>query len=275
MKNILKNNIRLLITFISIIPLLISCEYETKVRDAEYPDQLIYMPAAYGGFFTINDIPKRIGDPVTPGQPFRFTVNTDSRKFSVPLSVYRAGINNSGTFTVDIATNADTISKLILAGKLINTQLLPADKYSLSTSSVEMLDGNEIASFTLEVDIDFLLNNFPTNIYAIGVGISSTQRAVNPKLATTIVVIDTKIMKPTANFTTAADASDARKIIFSNTSLFANAYSWDFGDGSTVVADKAPSHTYGSAGTFTVKLTASGITGSQNQSVFTKDVIVP
>ena len=274
MKNILKSNIKLLITIVSITMLLASCEYKTDIRDAEYPDQKIYMPAAYGGNFMINDIPRRIGDPVTPGQPFRFVVDTDGRKFNIPLSVYRAGIDNKGSFTVDIAANADTIGSLITAGKLPNnTLLLPAENYSID-SSVEMLDGNEIASFILAIDLDFLLNSYPTGILAIGVGISSSQREVNPKLATAIVVVDTKIMKPTANFTSAADAADVKKIKFTNTSLYALSVSWDFGDGSALSTEASPSHTYSAAGNYTVTLTAKGVTGDEDSNVFTMGITV-
>jgi hypothetical protein len=265
MKNIF-NCFRVLMIVVSITVPLASCEYYTDIRDAEYPDQKIYMPAAYGGNFVINDIPKRIGDPVTPGQPFRFVVDMTGRVFNVPLSVYRSGINNNGSFTVDIASNPDTISSLITAGKLVNTLVLPAESYSV-VSSVEMLDGEEISSFNLEVDLDFLLSGYPTGIYAIGVGISSSEREVNPKLATTIVVIDTKIMKPTAGFSFTADAGDPKMIKFTNTSLFAPDYSWDFGDGSALSAETSPTHVFSTAGTYTVTLTASGITGSENASI--------
>jgi hypothetical protein len=267
------NSFRVLMIIVSITMSLASCEYNTDIRDAEYPDQKIYMPAAYGGNFVINDIPKRIGDPVTPGQPFRFVVDMTSRNFNVPLSVYRSGINNKGSFTVDIAANSDTINSLITAGKLVNTLVLPVNSYSV-VSSVQMIDGEEIASFNLEIDLDFLLTGYPTGIYAIGVGISSPQREVNPKLATTIVVIDTKIMKPTAGFSFSADAGDPRKIKFTNTSLFAPGYSWNFGDGSSVSAEASPIHVFATPGTYIVTLTASGITGSENTSILSTSITV-
>lgn len=253
--------------------MMISCEYETDVRNATYPDQVIYMPAAVGGNFMINDISKRIGDPTVPGQPFRYVVDSVGRIFNIPLSVYRGGINNDGGFTVDIAVNSDTINKLIAAGKLLNTILLGSDKYSI-ISSVNMLDGKETASFNLVVNLDSLRKNFPSKIFALGVGISSTQRATNPKLGTTIVVIDTKIMKPTSNFTYTVDGTNSKKIIFKNSSLMAVRYLWNFGDGSPISSTISPTYTFPSTGTYTVTLTAIGLTGMEDKSSLTSVITI-
>lgn len=273
MKNIIKGGFKLFLILFGTAIMVVSCEYETNVRPATYPDQVIYMPAAYGGNFMINDIARRIGDPPVPGQPFRYVVDTAARTFSVPLSVYRAGINNEGGFTVDIATNSDTITNLITAGKLVNTVPLDQSKYSV-VSSVNMPDGKELASFSLDIDLDFLRQNYPASIFALGVGVSSTQRASNPKLATTIVVVDTKIIKPTPNFTKAADASDSKKINFANTSLMSVRCLWDFGDGSGISTIASPSHIYASAGTYTVTLTAIGITGMEDKATSTMVITV-
>lgn len=273
MKNNIKGGLRLFLILIGTAIIIVSCEYETNVRPAGYPDQIIYMPAAYGGNFVINDIARRIGDPPVPGQPFRYVVDTASRKFNIPLSVYRAGINNDGAFKVDIAANSDTINKLILAGKLVNTVLLDQTKYSI-ISSVDMPDGKELATFNLVIDLDFMRQNYPASIFALGVGVSSTQRASNPKLATTIVVVDSKIMKPTPNFTQAAAASDSKKINFTNSSLMSVRYLWDFGDGSAVSSVTSPSHTYVNAGTYTITLTAIGITGMEDKTIKTTVISV-
>jgi hypothetical protein len=273
MKNIIKGSFKLFLILIGTAIMIVSCEYETNVRPATYPDQIIYMPAAYGGNFVINDIARRIGDPPVPGQPFRYVVDTAARKFSVPLSVYRAGINNDGAFKVDIAAKSDTITKLILAGKLLNTVLLDQTKYSIITS-VDMPDGKELATFSLIIDLDFLRQSYPASIFALGVGVSSTQRASNPLLATTIVVIDSKIMKPTPNFTQAADASDPKKINFTNSSLMSVRYLWNFGDGSAISSVVSPSHNYVNAGTYTITLTAIGITGMEDKSIKTAVISV-
>jgi len=250
-----------------------ACEPGTPVRDAEYPDQLIYLPAAVRGWFEINDISRRIGDTPVPGNQYRYVVDLESRQFIVPLGIYRAGINNSGSFTVNIAANNDTINDIITAGDTIIT-LLPSGQYTM-LNSVNMFDGEELAKFDLLIDLDFLRDNYPTGVYALGVSISSPDRETNPDLSTAIVVIHTKIVKPTADFSFSPDGTDPNTIDFLNNSAMATSYSWDFGDGSETSDDENPTYTYASSGTYTVILTAIGITGDEDKSVFTADVTIP
>ena len=275
MENILRNSAKFLIALLGLSITLVSCEYSTDIRPATYPEQLIYMPAAYGGNFVIDDISRKRGDLPFEGNPYRYVVDTTGRKFNVPLGVYRSGINNDGAFKIDIAVNSDTINKLLLiSGELpVGTVLLGANKYSI-VNSVVMADGEELAPFDLVINLDSLLNNYPNKIYALGVGISSTQRKTNPNLSTTIVVIDTKIMKPTANFTYSVDGTNSKQITFTNSSLMAVNYSWNFGDGSAASIVANPSYTYAAAGTYTVTLTAIGITGKRDKNIRTTVITV-
>lgn len=57
------------------------------------------------------------------------------------------------------------------------------------------------------------------------------------------------------------------EITFTNTSVGAEAYSWDFGDGSPVVADKHPAHIFASAGTYQVKLKATAGTDEHTKQM--------
>jgi PKD repeat protein len=65
-------------------------------------------------------------------------------------------------------------------------------------------------------------------------------------------------------------AVDARTVTFTNESKDAISYSWDFGDGNTST-EVNPVHTYAADGTYAVKLTGTGATGSKEVS---KNVIV-
>lgn len=275
MKNIIRYRGKFLIAFLGFAITFGSCEYETDVRSATYPDQLIYMPASYDGNFVINDISRKRGDLPFDGNLYRYIIDTIGKTFTVPLGVYRSGINNNGAFKVDIAVNTDTINKLLLiANKLpAGTILLGSDKYSI-VSSLDMPDGEEFAPFDLVINLDSLRNNYPNKIYALGVGISSTQRKTNPKLSTTIVVIYTNIMKSTAGFTYSPDQTNSKLINFSNTSLMGVSYSWDFGDGSARSTITAPTHIYAAAGAYTVTLLAKGISFYSDRSTRTTVITV-
>lgn len=72
---------------------------------------------------------------------------------------------------------------------------------------------------------------------------------------------------PEANFIFSADGLT---ITFDNLSKNADTYTWDFGDGSSD-ATESPSHVYAAEGTFTVKLTATGIGGTDT---YTEDIVV-
>jgi PKD repeat protein len=251
-----------------------SCEYK-YIADAPYPDQLIYMPAAIYNPFTIDAVPVRRGDTPTPGMVSRFTTDTVSRQFKVHLGVYRSGVTNEGSFDVNVAVNSDTISDLITAGTVLpaGTRLMTSEDYTI-VSSVNVPDGADVTPFDLIVNLDTLRNIYPNGKLSLGITISSEARKTNPSYATTLVLIDTKFMKPTAGFTSAADAVNPKLITFTNTSLNGMDFTWDFGDGSAVSKEKAPKYTYAAAGTYTVKLKVIGVTDHADKAEFTANVTV-
>jgi hypothetical protein len=244
MKNILTNSIKLLIAFSGFALLLTSCEYK-EVADADYPAQKLYMPAAVNGIFTIDNVPQRVEFLPTPGQAYRFTVDLANNKLIVPLAVYRAGLDRSGNVTADIAVNTDTVTQLRTAAKIPSkTGLLPSSKFTLP-ASVIVKSGEELGAFNLEIDLNYL-RSFTDTIFAIGVGITSSQVTVNPLYKTTIVVIYTKILNPTANFNLTVDATNKLKVTCTNTSTFQMKNLWNFGDGTTDTIS-APVHIYSAA----------------------------
>ena len=67
---------------------------------------------------------------------------------------------------------------------------------------------------------------------------------------------------PNAAFTSAADGLT---VAFTDGSVGADSYSWDFGDGNTST-ETSPTHTYAEAGTYTVALTVTNAGGSDTES---------
>ena len=78
----------------------------------------------------------------------------------------------------------------------------------------------------------------------------------------------TVLGKPTATFTASNVNSCSAPLTtsFNNTSTDAVSYNWDFGDGTTSTA-AAPTHTYTTAGSFTVRLIATGASGCKDTLV--------
>ncbi len=74
---------------------------------------------------------------------------------------------------------------------------------------------------------------------------------------------------PSAAFSTTPNEADYKDIRFTNLSISATDYAWDFGDGNTST-DANPSNVYAADGTYTVKLTAKD---KLNQSSTTEKII--
>lgn len=72
---------------------------------------------------------------------------------------------------------------------------------------------------------------------------------------------------PSAGFTFETDEEDPLTIHFENQSQNVTQYSWDFGDGSEVSSETAPSHTYAEIGIYLVTLTATGDGGTAEASM--------
>lgn len=86
---------------------------------------------------------------------------------------------------------------------------------------------------------------------------------------------DTTPPEVIASFTFAADASDFLTINFTNASKNYATVSWDFGDGSAVSSEVNPTHTYASAGSYQVTLTATSSSGSKDISKKTISLVDP
>ena len=275
MNNFRLNGIPLYFLMFMLIINLSSCE-ETSYRPADgYPDQLIYMPAAYGDFYGVYKI-DNITDSLenqtpTPGVLSKYNIDLENRKFIVPLAVYRSGVNNNGNVNVDIVAVTDSIS-LINSSTEFTDELtvIPSSEYFFP-STVTIKDGDDIAQFNLEIDLDYMLEGYDTVNYAIGINVSSPDRESNKDLATTNVVVYSKILKAKAELSYDVDGLE---VSFTNESSMAISYVWDFGDGSELSEEVSPIHSYPDYGTYEVILRAYGIAGDESISEITHTVTI-
>ncbi len=105
--------------------------------------------------------------------------------------------------------------------------------------------------------------NFSVVLTATGSGGTST--------ATNTVSVQYPVS--VANFTFTGNTSPSPCLVtFTNSSVNATSYSWNFGDNSMASAAQNPQHTYTSGGTYTVSLTATGPGGS---NIISKSISVP
>src|SRR6187431_1459283 len=76
-----------------------------------------------------------------------------------------------------------------------------------------------------------------------------------------------------SSFTYAVDATDYKKVTFTNASQNFSTLSWNFGDNSAVSTEVNPVHTYATTGAYTVTLTATSLNGG-NEDVYSAVVTI-
>ena len=259
--NTIKLNIKIFGILLVALVATTSCEYK-EIADADFPEGLIYLPIAVleDNVYTINTLPTN-PTATEPENTYRFRLNMNDNEFIIPLSVYRSGLNNGASFTINITTDRDTIEALMISGELnSDVVILPEGKYTLAPS-VQIKSGKDHVPFTLTVDLDYLIAGAASKKeYALAVNISSTAIESNPKLNTVVILISSEILLSSSNFTYEASKDNPKQITFTDASLYAMSYSWDFGDNETST-EMSPVHIFENQGTYVVKLKTTGATG--------------
>jgi PKD repeat protein len=109
-------------------------------------------------------------------------------------------------------------------------------------------------------------------VTAVGTGTASISYTVSNACGfasvNTLVTVNTACITPVANFTVnnATQCLNTNSFVFTNTTTgTADTYTWNFGDGSSNVT--SPTHTYATAGTYTVTLQASSACGGSSKTI--------
>jgi PKD repeat protein len=196
---------------------------------------------------------RRTGSPAAPGSWTSHTVTTVTVEGTRPILVLDAAANQANVFLTNPETMEDGQQSIYRRTAPLSTLDFGTPSIgSLFISSATDVAINDATS-TKQVaaaatGIVVLAANIPTLFYLHGCA-----GAPCPVL-------------PGANFTgTPTSGAAPLPVQFTDTSTGTpTSWSWDFGDGGTSTA-KNPSHTYSDAGTYTVKLTATNPSGSDQE----------
>ncbi|NJN53809.1 MAG: PKD domain-containing protein [Anaerolineae bacterium] len=107
----------------------------------------------------------------------------------------------------------------------------------------------------------------PTHVYGDAGTYTITLTVDSPfgsDVVSSVIIIDNAPVAPTAAFTATTTTFVNEPVSFTNLSIGTSpiSYTWDFGDGSAVVTEVSPMHTFTMTGSFTVTLTATNEVGS-------------
>lgn len=98
--------------------------------------------------------------------------------------------------------------------------------------------------------------------------------SVETRLDDFSIDISTNTVPPSASFTYEVNPDDYQEVSFTNNSINAVNYSWDFGDGNTS-DEENPTHTYMNEGTYTVILIATSSDGENSQVGMEVQIVEP
>lgn len=108
----------------------------------------------------------------------------------------------------------------------------------------------------------------PHMVYYTSSGLKTVELTINGNLTETKENFISVAVSPIAEFNFSGNEYTVQ---FNNTSVNADSYLWDFGDGNTSIED-SPEHTYASSGTYTVSLTATYL---ECENMVTSQLSVP
>ncbi|TDO03444.1 DUF1735 domain-containing protein [Sunxiuqinia elliptica] len=190
--------------------LFIQCEEDDSAKD--WGVVKVYMPQASildGGVTNNYPVPLE-NNPLTQN----YKLDTISNTLDITLGVYRSALKALEAYSVDVIVRPDTVAHLIETEEIKKAVLLPADVYSLP-ESVSVVDGQRETSFSLQIDVQKLTDNYPElggMKLVLAVGITNPSKyELNQSLSTTIIIIDSREFMPAApiqNYVAGGDMSE-------------------------------------------------------------------
>lgn len=128
-----------------------------------------------------------------------FILDSVTNTLTIPLSVYRSGLQSLDGYSVKAEEYIDTTNQIIAGGTILDAVLLPMDVYTLP-ATVSVPDGKRESNFTLSIDRKRLVAEYPEyyfNNIVLVIGISNpTKYELNPLLSKTTIIIDGKSFMP-------------------------------------------------------------------------------
>jgi PKD repeat protein len=198
-----------------------------------------------------------------------------------PVHTYVSAGNYSVNLTVSNANSSDSISALITVSEAGQGAILPVANFRSNVTSGDApldIQFNDSSLNATGWDWDFgdgtknsneqnLMHTYSTaGNYTVNLTVSN---ANGTSSKTALIVVFQPIL-PVANFTSNITSGNAPlNVQFTESSLNATLWNWDFGDGTNVSGNnsssRSPLHTFSTAGIYTVNLTVSNANGTNSK----------
>lgn len=203
------------------------------------------------------------------------------------VTIANASVLMAGQYNLQVTVgdcSSDISSTIVGVTTLPTFTIIPSGPTSFCEGDNVRLSVSSIAGYTYQWYNNNALIPGATNYYydAIIAGSYTVEITQTSSLCTTIGsnFIDISVIaQPVASFTYEGLECENAAIQFTNTSTYefgeSVGFSWDFGDGSFIVNNENPEHTYIASGTFTIAFSVAYTSGACRDTVFTLITIDP
>lgn len=203
------------------------------------------------------------------------------------ISIPDASAINGGVYTLQVTVgecSSDISSSIVDVITLPEFTVTAAGPTKVCEGNAVRLSTTQIAGYNYQWLNNNNLISGATNYFydAIASGTHSvriTQASSSCLTYSTNTIDISVIARPIASFTYEGLECENSSIQFTNTSTYefgeSVGYSWDFGDGSWIVNNENPTHTYLTSGNFTIAFSIAYSSGACRDTVFTPVNIAP